>query len=140
MTADLRALHPLGGVEERARETYQGSEWDGTRAPGLRAAEKAGGNFMRRLNGKRLPKSLDLFLVAGTDNRLRYYDHSGHVRTQIGEYDGPSDGLVFVKSALGERVFRKHKRVGERLRVHAPHFELQYAGPVKLAISRWLSD
>ena len=93
---------------------------------------------MRRLNSKRLPKRVRVHLVAGTDNRLRYHDHGGQIRTQVGEYDGASDGLVFVASALGERVFKKGQ-VAERLRVHAPHFELQYMDPVKEAVSRWLA-
>lgn len=136
MLADLRTMHPLSEREDHVHDTYVGNKFEGGVSPGLAAAEKQGGQFMKRLNGKGMPRGVEIFLVAGNDNVLRYYDKSGQVRTQIGEYDGPADGLVFVKSVFG---LPKAVPVKDRLELHVPHFELVYADEVKQAVEGWLS-
>lgn len=140
MQADLRSMHALTEREDHVLDTYVGNKFDGTYSPGILAAIKQGGDFIKRLNQRAMPPGVELFLIAGTDNTIRYYDKAGQIKTQIGEYDGPSDGIVFVKSALATNVWRDRKaNVKERLEVHVPHFEMVYADEIKKSVDAWLS-
>jgi pimeloyl-ACP methyl ester carboxylesterase len=137
MAHDQSGTHPLSGVEPHAEQTYRGRDFEGARCPGLAAAVERGGRFMQKLNARRTPRKVGVYLLAGDDNVLRYWDLSGKPRTQIGEYDAPSDGLVFVSSVLGLSAKKASVRATRTL--HTTHFELTYVEPGKEQVAEWLA-
>ncbi len=113
LLADLSDLHPLNQKEVDWHTTWHGGEGYVSRSRGLKQAIAEGGDHMAQVRAARFPRRTDIYLLAGTRHELQYIDLGGAQQLEEGEYDGPSDGLVFLESATDPDGFANN---GARLR------------------------
>ncbi|MBI5367783.1 MAG: alpha/beta fold hydrolase [Planctomycetes bacterium] len=124
---DLTDLHRLSEMEMDWYTTYQGGTGFVSKSKGIREAIKLGGHHMEKLRARPFPRELDVFVLAGKKNLVKYVTKAGQILEEAGEFDGPCDGILFVKSAADEENLRA---CGARLRdlavLDLNHVELLY--------------
>lgn len=109
MLNDLDALdlYPLKSVEPDWYTTYYGGQGFVSRSRGIFQGMKAGGNHMDKLMKQEFSGDARVYVLAGTDPFMKYRDEDGEIQKQRGEYQGTSDGIVFLKSARAVEHLRK---------------------------------
>lgn len=92
---------------------------------GLDEARSAGGNLIERLNTSGMPPTVAVAALAGTDPVLND-PRWAPIKVPLGiEPTAPSDGLVFVKSALHtEGLTRRGARLIQAHSIHVNHVEM----------------
>ena len=91
LLADLSDDHPLTPLEPDWYTTYHGGQGFVSRSKGIQHYIEEGGNVIERLQDNPIPRSIEVAVVAG---------NKANIPGIINEYTGPSDGLLFVSSAL----------------------------------------
>ncbi|PRX46604.1 hypothetical protein B0I33_107181 [Prauserella shujinwangii] len=118
------------GVNTAAQDwytTYYGGQGFYTAGPGIQAAIDAG-SLIGRIQSSPTPASVPVYLLAGG---------SPDVVGIWNETRGPSDGVVFVSSALDTTGIRTVG--GTALVGSANHLQLGWASAVTQAVASWLS-
>lgn len=91
LLADLSKDHPLSPLEPDWYTTYHGGQGFVSNSLGIQHYIDEGENVIERLQENPIPKSIEVAVVAG---------NSANIPGIVNEYTGPSDGLLFVSSAL----------------------------------------
>ncbi len=108
--------------------TYEGGRGLVSVSLGIDQAIQDGGDFMRRLRAKPVASGVELAVLAGSRNVIM---------NQVGERRGPSDGLLFVASALDVApMLRGGARLVRLDLLELNHLELVYAP----AANVWVVD
>lgn len=140
LLADLTDLHRLSEAEMDWYTTWYGGEGYVSKSKGIKEAIKLGGDHMAKLRARRFPADVDVYVLAGKKNLMKYVNKAGQVLEEVGEYDGPCDGIVFVKNAADEEGL---KAAGARLRavevLDLNHVELLYLEAAKSWVEGKLS-
>lgn len=84
------AEHPLPRIEQDWYTTYHGGQGFVSYSPGIDRAIEEGGHFMERLRSQPLAPDVQVAVLAGDRADLAGVHN---------EHTGPSDGIVFLKSA-----------------------------------------
>ena len=92
LLADLSSEYTLAVTEPDWATTYHGGQGFISYSKGIQHYIEQGGNVVERLNAAPPPESLKVGLLAGD---------RPNIKGILNEYTGPSDGLVFISSALG---------------------------------------
>lgn len=91
LLADLSKDHPLSPLEQDWYTTYHGGQGFVSYSKGIHHYIEEGENVIERLQQNPIPKSIEVAVVAGD---------AANIPGIVNEYTGPSDGLLFVSSAL----------------------------------------
>jgi hypothetical protein len=91
LLADLSKDHPLSPLEPDFLTTYYGGIGLFSQSKGIQHYIDEGENVIERLQEHPIPKSVEVAVVAGD---------AANIPGIVNEYTGPSDGLLFVSSAL----------------------------------------
>lgn len=91
LLADLSNDHPLSPTEPDWYTTYHGGQGFLSYSKGIKHYIEEGGNVIERLQEHPIPKSIEVAVVAG---------NNPNIPGIVNESTGPSDGLLFVSSAL----------------------------------------
>ena len=91
LLADLSKDHPLSPLEQDWYTTYHGGQGFVSYSKGIQHYINEGENVIERLQQHPIPKSIEVAVVAGD---------SANIPGIVNEYTGPSDGILFVSSAL----------------------------------------
>lgn len=91
LLADLSKDHPLSPLEQDWYTTYHGGQGFVSYSKGIQHYIDEGENVIERLQQHPIPKSIEVAVVAGD---------SANIPGIVNEYTGPSDGILFVSSAL----------------------------------------
>lgn len=98
---------------------------------GIDRAIAEGGNLMEHLQKKQIHQDISVFVLAGKNNIFNYF--------MVGETDGPSDGLVFVKSVLEvEPMLKKSTQLKQKEILFLNHSDLLYHSKAKEWIKKVL--
>lgn len=138
--ADLSGIIPLSQAEMDWYTTWHGGKGYASESKGIREAIRMGGDHIEKLGRMKFPRDVEVYVLAGKRNVVRYVALTGQQLEEPGEYDGPSDGILFVASAADEEGLKK---AGARLLgiavVEMNHVELLYLEEAKSRIESWLS-
>lgn len=123
---------PLDYMEPEVENTYYGGSGLFGHSRGIKQAIAEGGNFLRDLNNREFPCRVEVSIAAG----------SNHSFGQVpGEICAPSDGMVFVRSAVYDEPFT---RSGCRLRavdvIEVNHLEMIYHAKMADWVIHQLTD
>jgi hypothetical protein len=91
LLANLSDVHPLSPLEPDWHTTYHGGRGFFSTSKGIEHYIAEGENVIERLQQNPIPKSVEVAVVAG---------NAANIPGIVNEYTGPSDGLLFVSSAL----------------------------------------
>jgi triacylglycerol lipase len=91
LLADLSKDHPLSPLEPDWYTTYHGGHGFLSYSKGIHHYIEEGENVIERLRQNPIPKEIEVAVVAGD---------AANIPGIVNEYTGPSDGLLFVSSAL----------------------------------------
>lgn len=91
LLADLSDDHPLSPLEPDWYTTYHGGHGFVSYSKGIQHYIDEGENVIERLRQNPIPKEIEVAVVAG---------NAANIPGIVNEYTGPSDGLLFVSSAL----------------------------------------
>lgn len=91
LLADLSAEHPLSPLGPDWYTTYHGGNGFVSNSKGIKHYIEEGENVIARLQQNPIPKSVEVAVVAG---------NAANIPGIVNEFTGPSDGLLFVSSAL----------------------------------------
>ncbi len=91
LLADLSGDHPLSPLEPDWYTTYHGGQGFVSYSKGIRHYIEEGENVIARLKDHPIPEEIEVAVVAG---------NAANIPGIVNEYTGPSDGLLFVSSAL----------------------------------------
>ena len=91
LLADLSGDHPLSPLEPDWYTTYHGGQGFVSNSKGIQHYIEEGENVIERLQQNPIPKSIEVAVVAGD---------AANIPGIVNEFTGPSDGLLFVSSAL----------------------------------------
>lgn len=91
LLADLSQDHPLSVLEPDWYTTYHGGTGFHSHSKGILHYVEQGENVIARLNASPPPKEIEVAVLAG---------NAANIPGILNEYTGPSDGLLFVDSAL----------------------------------------
>lgn len=91
MLARLDDTHALSGLEQDWYTTYNGGRGFVSQSKGIDHYIEQGGNLIERLNATPVDDDVEVAILAGD---------AANIPGILNEYTGPSDGLVFVDSAL----------------------------------------
>ncbi len=91
LLADLSEEHPLSPLEPDWYTTYHGGQGFVSNSLGIQHYINEGENVIQRLQEHPIPRSIEVAVVAG---------NAANIPGIVNEYTGPSDGLLFVSSAL----------------------------------------
>ncbi|MGE5398065.1 MAG: esterase/lipase family protein [Chitinophagales bacterium] len=117
---------PLDPLEPEVETTYYGGWTLLGHSPGIKAAIEDGGNLIDRLEQAAFEISVEMAFLAGNNNRM------GGLTAETG---APSDGLVYVESALHtEPLVRGKCRLLTADEMHVNHLEMIYSEKV----ARWV--
>lgn len=103
-------VHPLSSFEPDVRKTYEGGNGFVSQSRGMQAFIGESGNFMLRLRETPIDPNVEVAILAGD---------RPNVPGILNEKDGPSDGILFLRSALeapvgarivAEKVFPLHHK------------------------------
>ncbi|MBI3268509.1 MAG: alpha/beta fold hydrolase [Planctomycetes bacterium] len=129
---DLTDVHRLSEMEMDWYTTFNGGTGFVSKSKGIREAIKMGGNHMEKLRARRFPASVEVSVLAGRKNLVKYVTKSAQILEEVGEFDGPCDGLLFVKSGADEEGLRAAgARLTAREVLDLNHVELLYLEPGK---------
>ena len=91
LLADLSKDHPLSPLGPDWYTTYHGGQGFVSSSKGIKHYINEGENVIERLQQNPIPKSVEVAVVAG---------NAANIPGIVNEFTGPSDGLLFVSSAL----------------------------------------
>lgn len=91
LLADLSEQHPLSPLEPDWYTTYHGGQGFVSRSKGIQHYIAEGENVIERMKQAPIPPEVEVAVVAG---------NAANIPGILNEYTGPSDGLLFVSSAL----------------------------------------
>lgn len=127
----LARFDHIYGVDQTQQDwftTYYGGQGFFTQGPGIQAAIDAG-SLIAQIQEAGVPSAVSTYLLAGGSP------------TMVGVFNenrGPSDGLVFVSSALDEKGIGT--LAGTALITKANHLELGWYPAVMEQVTSWLSE
>jgi hypothetical protein len=116
MLAKLDHMHP---INLRNKTLYHGGRNLYYHSRGIDYAIEEGGFLMDELSNYTLDKDIEVFVLAGTNPFFNYI--------YLGENDGLSDGLIFVKSVLGvDEMIESGEQLKKRDKINLNHSQLLY--------------
>ncbi|RXT04147.1 triacylglycerol lipase [Ammoniphilus sp. CFH 90114] len=105
-------------IQLTAQTLYHGGQNWLIHSRGIETAIEEGGNYMEKLLQSPIDRDIELHMLAGGHPLIKGY---------CTEWDGPSDGLVFVESALySEGIVRTQDQVKRKTVLPLGHLDLLY--------------
>lgn len=131
LLANLTAIHPLKMTSPDYYTTLYGGQGFVSHSLGINDAIQRGGNFISNLKMYPIPPDINTILIAGTRQDLP------NIPDNVIEKDGPSDGLLFVISALDTSGMNHPQRTKpiKTLKVNENHVSITYSSSMKVLIS-----
>ena len=126
MLAKFDDTYPLPTYEQDWYTTYYGGEGFYTFGYGIDRAI-AQGSLVRPILNAGIPASMQTYLLSGNRN---------DISTVHNEHTGPSDGVVFIKSAASRRGIGN---LAGNETVPVNHLELGWSGYSKRQVAAWLA-
>jgi pimeloyl-ACP methyl ester carboxylesterase len=123
---DTYALNPM---EQDWYTTYYGGDGFVSHSKGIFAAIELGGSFLDKLKAAEFPKDVEVAIGAGGSNLIEGVPW---------EATGPSDGMIFVKSATDEALFDGAKILANETFGSANHWDLLFEDEVTAFVAKQL--
>lgn len=130
LLANLTGIHPIKMTSPDYYTTLYGGQGFVSHSLGINEAIQRGGNFINNLKKYPLPPDVNVILIAGTKQELP------NIPDNVIEKDGPSDGLIFISSALDTQGMNHPSRTKpiKTITVNENHVSITYSPSMKKLI------